>query len=103
MKDLLLQPALFAIDKQIKKFENSDDEDEKIIYQGLIRSKDLLAKLNIQGVDIVGKSYEEFKNDLDQKKNVVFMTDDEFTEFKKAINTYRELQRNLLKMFPNDY
>lgn len=97
MKDLLLQPALFAIDEQIKKFENSDDEDEKIIYQGLIRSKTVLEKLNIHGANLIGKSYREFKNDLVKKTNIVFMTDKELREAKKAIELYRTLRD---RMYP---
>ena len=97
MKDLLLQPALFAIDEQIKKFENSDNEDEKIIYQGLIRSKTVLEKLNIYGTNLIGKSYREFRNDLTKKTNVVFMTDKELREAKKAIEIYRTLRE---RMYP---
>ena len=93
MEDLLLNSVLFVIDEEIVKLEDSDEKYQKIIYQSLIRSRAILEKINICGVNIIGKSYEEFKSDLDEKHNVVLMTDEELEKVKNALKVYDTLHK----------
>lgn len=87
MEDFLITPAIFALNKQIKTL-NLEDENDKIVYEALIRSRTTLENIKLHGIDIIGKSFQEFSDELKQKTNVVLMTDDELSKMNKALRLY---------------
>lgn len=90
--NLLLLPVIKAVEHDIERYQNSSDKNEKIIYQALMRSKIILERLNICGVDIVGKSYDEFEKYVRNKSNIVFLDDKELDEMHNALRIYRLIE-----------
>ena len=78
--DVLLKPAIMAINEALPNYANSDQEHKKIIFQGLIRAKALLEQMDIVGIRYLSKSYEKYCEELSQRINVVFLTDDELND-----------------------
>ena len=48
--DIFTVPINFALQETMKRFENSDDENNKIIYEGLRRSKAVWENIRINGL-----------------------------------------------------
>ena len=84
--DILTDPILFALHETMKRFENSDDENDKIIFEGLRRSKAVWENIRINGLEIYNLTYEQFCNQFSKKKNIMFMTDDEIEDYNKAVD-----------------
>lgn len=82
-EDIFTSPIDFALQEAIKKFEN--DKENKLLYEALRRSKVMWENIRINGLKICGMSYEKFCEQLEKKKNVVFLSDDEVESFNKAI------------------
>ena len=81
--DIFTSPIDFALQETLKKFEN--DEENKLLYEALRRSKAMWENIRINGLEICGMTYEQFCKQLEKKKNVVFLSDDEVECFNKAI------------------
>ena len=74
--DIFTNPILFALQETMKRFENSENEDDKCIYELLKRSNALWSNIKIYGLETVGMTYEEFCEQLETKKNIIFISDD---------------------------
>lgn len=83
--DIFTSPIDFALQETMKKFENSDDDNEKLLYEMLKRSKAIWDNITINGLGIIGMTYEQFCEQFEHKKNIVFLTDDEVVKFNKAV------------------
>lgn len=83
--DIFTSPIDFALQKTIEQFENSDNNNDKIIYESLRRSKVMWENIRIYGLNICGMTYEEFCDQCDNKKNIIFLSDDELEDFNKAV------------------
>ena len=97
--DTFTAPINFALQETMKRFENSDDVNDKIIYEGLRRSKAVWENIRIHGLDICGMTYEEFCDQFDKKKFIMFLSEDEVKDYNKAIeimNIMRKEIRTLL-------
>ena len=81
--DIFTSPINFALQETIKKFEN--DEENKLLYEVLRRSMAMWENIRINGLEICGMTYEQFCEQLEKKKNVVFLSDEEVESFNKAI------------------
>lgn len=83
--DIFTSPIEFALQGTMKQFKDSDDDNDKLIYECLKRSKVIWENIKIYGLDICGMTYEQFCDQCDKKKNIVFLADDELNDFNKAI------------------
>ena len=83
--DIFTSPIDFALQETMKQFENTDNDNNKMIYESLRRSRAMWENIRIYGLDICGMTYEQFCDQCDKKKNIVFLSDDEVDDFNKAI------------------
>ena len=83
--DIFTSPIDFALKTTMKKFENSEDDNDKLIYETLRRSKAMWENIKIHGLEIYGITYEQFCEQCGEKKNIVFLSDDEVENFNKAV------------------
>ena len=83
--DIFISPIDFALQETMKKFENATDDNDKFIYEALKRSKAMWDKLMVNGLEICGLTYEEYCKQLEDKPNIVFLSDDEVDKYNKAI------------------
>ena len=83
--DIFTSPIDFALQETIKRFENYDNDSDKLIYESLRRSKAIWENIRIHGLEICGMTYEQFCDQCDKKRNIVFLADDEVEDFNKAV------------------
>lgn len=83
--DIFTSPIDFALQETMKQFENCDNDNDKMIYESLRRSRVMWKNIRVYGLDICGMTYEQFCDQCDKKKNIVFLSDDEVDDFNKAI------------------
>lgn len=88
---------MYAIDREIKQHEGQEEEHHKIIYAGLLRSRTVLEALRVNGLQIVGMSYEELCRQVEDKTEVVFMTGEEAAEMREALKLYRKIREAVAK------
>lgn len=92
IEDILTSPIVFAIDKLLNELENSEDNNEKVFYESLKRSKEIWEKVNVYGIKTIGLIYEDFCNLLEEKKNIIFFTDNELRKFNKALKIMKAME-----------
>lgn len=92
-----LGAAVYAIEREIKQHEGQEEEYHKIIYAGLLRSRTVLEALKVNGLQIVGMSYEEFCRQVEDKTDVVFMTGEEAAGMREALKLYRKIREAVVK------
>ena len=56
IKDPILAAMEFSLNYTLKRFEDAETEDGKIIREGIIRGKTLVEHLRIFGADVYGKT-----------------------------------------------
>ena len=83
--DIFTSPIDFALQETMKRFENADNDSDKLLYEILKRSKVIWDNIKINGLGIVGMTYEQFCEQFEHKKNIVFLSDDEIDKFNKAV------------------
>lgn len=87
-------PISFSLHEILKRFEDSEYEDDKIIYNLLKRSKEMWDNLRINGLEMYGMSFEEFCDICKEKRNIVFLTDAERKNLNKAFEIMRILNND---------
>ena len=90
--DILADTISFAVERLMKEFKNSDDESEKKLYSVLQRSEKMWETIKIHWLEPYGLSYEQFCDECDKKKNIVFMSDEEIEEYNKAIKIMKVMK-----------
>ena len=83
--NIFTSPIDFALQETMKQFENVDNDNDKMIYESLRRSRALWENIRIYGLGICGMTYEQFCDQCCTKRNIVFLSDDEKENFNKAI------------------
>ena len=63
-----------------------------MIYESLRRSRAMWENIRVYGLDICGMTYEQFCDQCDKKKNIVFLSDDEVEDFNKAIEIMKVMR-----------
>lgn len=94
IKDPILAAMEFSLNYTLKRFEDTETEDGKIIREGIIRGKTLVEHLRIFGADVYGKSKEQFAEDIKDKTNIVMMTDEEYKETRMSDIHSRTVHKN---------
>lgn len=83
MKDDTFTSSIeFAIEKTLETL--GDSQDERIIREGLKRSAKMWESIRIHGLQICGMTYEQYCEQLENKRNVIFLSDDEMCDYIKA-------------------
>ena len=90
--DIFTSPIDFALQETIKQFEDSDKDNDKLIYNSLRRSQVMWKNIKIHGLEICGMTYEQFCEQCNKKKNIVFLADDEVEDFNKAIEIMKVMR-----------
>ena len=90
--DIFTSPIDFALQEAIKRFEKYDNDNDKMIYESLRRSRAMWENIRVYGLDICGMTYEQFCDQCDKKKNIVFLSDDEVNDFNKAIENMKVMR-----------
>lgn len=80
------------LNQEIPKYKDSDEEYKQIIYEDLIRTKKLLENIKVYGVQILNTSYEQYCENLEEKHNIVFLTDEEMQEIRKVLKIYAAIK-----------
>ena len=81
--DVFTSPIEFAIDKTLKTL--GDSENDRIIAESLKRSKKMWEAIRIYGLSICGMTYEQFCEQFEKKKNVIFLSGEELEKYNKFI------------------
>ena len=90
--DIFTSPIDFALQETMKQFENYDNDNDKMIYESLRRSRAMWGKIRVHGLGVYGMTYEQFCDQCDKKKNIVFLSDDEVEDFNKAIEIMKVMR-----------
>lgn len=90
--NIFKSPIDFALQTTMRQFENLEDDNDKLIYETLRRSKAMWENIKIHGLEICGMTYEQFVDQCNKKKNIVFLTDDELEDFNKAVQIMRVMK-----------
>lgn len=80
--DIFTSPIEFALQEAITKYEG--DEENNLLREALKRSKAMWESIRIRGLQICGMTYEQYCEQLESKRNVIFLTDDEMKDYIKA-------------------
>lgn len=88
--DVFTSPIDFALQETMTKFEN--DEGNELLYEALRRSRAIWNNIRINGLEICGMTYEQFCEQLENKKNVVFLSDEEVKDLNKAFEIMRVMR-----------
>ena len=83
--DIFTSPIDFALQETMKQFENANNDNDKMIYESLRRSRTMWENIRVHGLDICGMTYEQFCDQCGKKRNIVFLSDDEVDDFNKAM------------------
>lgn len=86
--DPILTAIEFALKDTLERYKNPKEEDGKIIREGLKRGEILIHHLRVMGVSWMGMTREQFIEELKRKNMVVMMTDEEYEEYRKAMDLY---------------
>ena len=92
-QDIFAMSIEFAIDNAMKQYENSEDGNDKIVYRMLQASKQVWENLYIHGLKMWGMTHEKFLEQLKEKRNVIFLTDDEIADYNKAMKIIDVMNR----------
>lgn len=87
-----MQYLIKYIDQEIPKYKDSDEEYKQIIYEELIRTKKLLENIKVYGVQVLNTSYEQYCKNLEEKHNIVFLTDEEMQDIRNALKLYTTIK-----------
>ena len=90
--DIFTSPIDIDLQEKMKQFENADNNNNKMIYESLRRSRAMWENIRVYGLDICGMTYEQFCDQCDKKKNIVFLSDDEVEDFNKAIEIMKVMR-----------
>lgn len=80
--EIFTSPIEFALQEAIAKYEG--DEENNLLREALKRSKAMWENIRIHGLEIYGMTYEQYCEQLENKRNVIFLTDDEMKDYIKA-------------------
>jgi hypothetical protein len=91
--DIFTGPIDYALQKEIKEFENPENKDEAIIYESLKRSQATWENIRIHGLGIYGMTHEQFCEHCKEKRNIIFLSDDELETFNKAVEIMKIMNK----------
>lgn len=87
-----LQYLIKYLDQEIPKYKDSDEEYKQIVYEELIRTKKLLENIKVYGIQVLNTSYEQYCENLEEKHNILFLTDEEMQGIRNALKLYTAIK-----------
>lgn len=93
--DIFTSPIEFALQEAMRKYEN--DEENELLYGALKRCGAMWESIRIYGLQICSMTYEQYCEQLENKRNVIFLSDDEMYDYikaKKIMNTLDTSREN---------
>lgn len=81
--DIFTSPIEFAISKALETL--GDCENDRIIKESLKRSAKMWEAIRVYELQICGMTYDQFCKQLEEKRNMIFMTDEELKRYNKAV------------------
>lgn len=87
-----IQYLIKYLDQEIPKYKDSDEEYKQIVYEELIRTKKLLENIKVYGIQVLNTSYEQYCENLEEKHNILFLTDEEMQDIRNALKLYTAIK-----------
>lgn len=87
-----IQYLIKYLDQEIPKYKDSDEEYKQIVYEELIRTKKLLENIKVYGVQVLNTSYKQYCNNLEERHNILFLTDEEMQDIRNALKLYTTIK-----------
>jgi hypothetical protein len=84
---------IMALENMIKQIEEEgiDSKTNGLIYETLKRDKAVIENLSINGLEYVGYTFDQFCEQCKEKKNILFLTDEELRIYNEAKSNYNKL------------
>ena len=92
-QDIFINTIKFALDNSIKQIEEEgiDSNTNGLIYETLKRDKAIIENLYINGLEYVGLNFDQFCEQCKEKRNILFLTDEELKVYNEAKNNKYKL------------
>lgn len=87
-----VQYLINYLDQEIPKYKDSDEEYKQIVYEELIRTKKLLENIKVYGIQVLNTSYEQYCKSLEERHNILFLTDEEMQDVRNALKLYTTIK-----------
>lgn len=71
---------IYALDELIKSLETKKDDNNNLLKESAIRTKELIKHIEINGADYVGVTFDEYLKRLEDKPNIYLFSDEEEKE-----------------------
>lgn len=90
MKDIIMDSIIHVLDEAMERYEFNKN---KVACSLIKRSKVILEKLTLNNVEIYGLNYEDFCEQFSEKRNIVFMSDEELKNFNRTEELLEKLHK----------
>lgn len=87
-----VQYLIKYLDQEIPKYKGSDEEYKQIVYEELIRTKKLLENIKVYGIQVLNTSYDQYCDNLEERHNILFLTDEEMQDIRNALKLYTTIK-----------
>ena len=87
-----VQYLIKYLDQEIPKYKDSDEEYKQIVYEELIRTKKLLENIKVYGIQVLNTSYDQYCENLEERHNILFLTDEEMQDVRNALKLYTTIK-----------
>lgn len=87
-----VQYLIKYLDQEIPKYKDSDEEYKQIIHEELIRTKKLLENIKVYGIQVLNTSYDQYCDNLEERHNILFLTDGEMQDIRNALKLYTAIK-----------
>lgn len=85
VNDEFTSTIALALRKAMEEYEGRTDEQGRILYRLYQGSAAVWYSLYIHGIELFGKTYEQFLEECKEKKNIVFLSDKELKDYNRAM------------------
>ena len=85
INDEFTSTIALALRKAMEEYEGRTNEQGRILYRLYQGSAAIWDSLYIHGIELFGKTYEQFLEECKEKKNIVFLSDEELKDYNRAM------------------
>lgn len=96
--DIFIKGMIWALESAMRRLEEeqmTEDDLRRLVYENFKRDKVILENLSINGLEYGEMNFEQFSEQVKNKKNILFLTDEELSMYKDALYNYDKLSRIL--------
>lgn len=101
-QDPMVSTMLFAVEHLMDELSGRQDEPSKIVMESLRRSQAFLSNIKILGFETCGVTYEDFCKQLEQKTNIIFLSDHELSRYRDAVANVVIAVNSMAAIFKED-